>query len=312
MNNRILLIIFVACLAIFLVGRMIQGNRTSSFDPVIVKVDTAKVDRIHFVAVGDHPDDFELKRTGNTWMAVKGSTSINVAGSSINSILEELTKLTGKRIVTNDASKYGDYEITDAQAGKVTIYEGSKQVGDLKVGGFRFDQATRSASSYIKDAAKPEVYEIDGFLSMGLKARFDQFRDKKLVKVKEDDLTSIEWTDNQKKQTIQKADGAWHYAGMEKLDSTAFKNYLSELANAQGSEFSDLKSTAGLNLAEKVTLYGNNMVEPTVISAYMASDTLKPYLITSSAIPDAIFKSDAKGLYKRIFSDLRPFWPGGK
>jgi len=221
--------------------------------------------------------------------------------------------LKAKRIVTKEPGHYNEYEITDSLASKVEVWEGNKMVADLEVGGFRFDQQTRSASSYIKSTKKPEVYEVDGFLSMGLKAKFDQFRDKKLVKASMDDLTLLEWTGaNQPKQAIQKDNGAWYYAGMEAVDSTKFKTYLTGLVNAQGAEFSELKNTNGLSLLEQVKLNGNNMTEPTVISAYAAQDTLKPFLIASSANPDAVFKSDSNGLYKKIFLDLRPFWPNGK
>ena len=313
MNNRTLLIVFGICLVIFLGAKLWKGNKSSSFNDEIIKVDSARVDRIQFVSPGNHPDEFELKKNGNDWVAVKGDMSVPASPQNVQAIVSQLSRLEAMRIVSKDVAHYGEYEISDSLASKVKVWEGKNQVADLEVGGFRFDQNTRSAFSFIKVAKKPEVYEIDGFLSMGLKARFDQFRDKKLVKAAQDDLTLIEWTGNgSSKQAISKEDGVWNYAGMEAVDSAKFKTYLTGLVNAQGNEFSDLKSTAGLSLIEKVTLTGNNMTEPTVISAYAAQDTLKPFLIASSANPDAVFKSDSNGLYKKIFLDLRPFWPNGK
>jgi hypothetical protein len=312
MNNRTLLIVFGVCLALFFGGKLLRGNKTSSFDDAIIKVDSAKVDRIKFVSAGNHPEEFELKKNGNDWVAVQGEMSVPASAENIGSILSQLSRLTAKRIVTKDVARYNEYEITDSLASKVIVWEGKNQVADLEVGGFRFDQNTRAAFSFIKTAKKPEVYEVDGFLSMGLKARFNQFRDKKLVKAAQEDLTSVEWTGHSPKQVILKEDGIWNYAGMEAVDSTKFNSYLTGLVNAQGSEFSELKSTAGLTMLEKITLTGNNMVEPTVISAFATQDTLKPFLIASTVNPDAVFKSDSNGLYKKIFLDLRPFWPNGK
>jgi hypothetical protein len=54
------------------------------------------------------------------------------------------------------------------------------------------------------------------------------------------------------------------------------------------------------------------MLEPTVLSAFTGQDTLAPFLIHSSANPVAVFYSDSLGLYKRIFADLRQFWPDGQ
>ena len=313
MNNRTLLIIFGVCLALFLGGKLLKRNKTSSFDPQIIKVDSAKVDRIEFISAGPAGEKFELKKNGEEWEAVKGEMKVKASAENIQSILSQLSHLNVQRVVTKDVSKYAEYEITDEQASRVVVWEGKKEVANLMLGGFRFDQAARSASSFLKDAKKPEVYVADGFLAMSLKARFDQFRDKKLVRASTDDLTSIAWTDPMNhKEVITKEQGLWHYAGMEAVDSTKFSSYVDGLVNAQGNEFSDLKNTAGLNFIEKITLTGNNMTEPTEISAFSVPDTLKPFLIASSANPEAIFKSDSNGLYKRIFLDLRPFWPNGK
>jgi len=313
MNNRILLIVFGICLLLFFGARLIKGNKTSSFDDHIIKVDSVKVDRIKFITAGNHPEEFELKKNGAAWVAVQGDKIVPATSQAVESILGQLSHLTAMRIVTKDVSRFNEYEITDSLSSKVQVWEGKNQVADLEIGGFRFDQMTRSAFSFIKRANKPEVYEVDGFLSMGLKARFDNFRDKKLVSASMVDLALLEWMgNNQQKQAISKEDGAWYYAGMEAVDSTKFDSYLNSLVSAQGNEFSELKSPAGLTSLEKLTLTGNNMTEPTVITAYASQDTLKPFLITSSVNPDAVFKSDSNGLYKQIFLDLRPFWPNGK
>ncbi len=313
MNNRTLLIIFIACLALFLAGSWFRSHRSSSFDPVIAVVDTAKVDRIQFTSNGPQGEAFELKRNGSTWEAVRGDLHVPASNGSVNTILGQLIDLKGSHIVTKDKEKYGAYEITEDQASRVQVWEGKKQTADIVVGGFRFDQATRSATSFIRDNQRPEVFAADGFISMTFKARFDHFRDKQLVKVSPGDLTSLAWSDSHgQKEVISREDGAWHYAGMEAVDSTRFTDYLATLTEAQGSEFSERPSTDGLPWLEKITLRGNNLVEPAVITAYASQDTASPFLIYSSMNPQAIFKSDSSGLYKRIFSDLRPFRPHGQ
>jgi hypothetical protein len=313
MNNRTLLIVFIAALFVFLGSKLFRGKRAGSFDPEIVQIDSSKVDRLAFVSAGAQPETFELIKEGDNWKAVKEGKSVNASVSSVRQILQPLAALNAKRMVTKDPARYAEYEIDEGRAARITIYSGKKKLADLLVGGFRFDQAARTASSFIKHADQPEVYLIDGFLSMSLKARFDQFRDKKLVKVSAEDLTSLSWSSpGGQTHGFQKIDGAWHYAGMEAVDSTLFSNYLSALINVQGSEFSELESTASNQRLEQLTLTGNNMVEPTVITAFMSGDTLKPFLIQSTANPEAIFLSDSLGLYKRVFSDLRPFTPDGQ
>ncbi len=313
MKNRTLTIIFFLCLILFAAGRIFRGHRQSSFDPVISAVDTAKVDRIKFFSGGVQTEEFELKKSDGSWEAIQGSKKVNASLANVNAILNQLANLNAKRVLTKDPDKYPEYEITEDQAARVIAWQGNKQVSDLWIGGFKFDQTARSASSFIRVAKKPEVYLVDGFLSMSLKQKFNQYRDKKLIKTDVNDLTSLEWINAAgKKQVLQKEDGAWHYAGMEAVDTNAISQYLKGLTDTQGSEFSELTSAQGLSLVEKLTMHGNNMVEPTIISAFSNQDTTKPFLIHSTVNPDAVFLSDTSGIYKRIFGDLRQFWPDGQ
>ncbi|MEO6131233.1 MAG: DUF4340 domain-containing protein [Saprospiraceae bacterium] len=313
MSTRTLFIIFSACLVLFGLTRLFRGHRQSSFDSKISAVDSAKVDRIKFITAGPQPQEFELKKTGDTWVAVQGSKTIPAPARNVNAVISQLSDLNAQMLLTKDPAKYPEYEITDDQASRVMVWQGNKQIADLLIGGFKFDQAARSASSYIRVAKKPEVYLVEGFVSMSLKQRFDQYRDKKLVKADANDLTKVEWINVAgNKQVLEKEGVAWHYAGMEAVDSTKMKNYLSGLTNAQGAEFSDLSSVEGLNLIEKITIYGNNMTEPTIISVYSNTQASKPFLINSTANPEGVFISDSTGIYKQIFTDIRQFWPNGK
>jgi|GEM_PF-830599 len=313
MNNRNLLIVFITCLTLFFASKYLSNNRSSSFDPVVVAVDTAQIDRIKFIAGGPEKIEFELVRSDTSWEAVQGKVKVKLEPSARKALLSSLAGLNANRVVTNDASKYSEFEIDDSQASKVMVWQGKKQVAELAIGGFRFNQQAQTASTYVRKGDKPEVYLIDGFAGLALKARFEQFRDKKLIKSDATDLTLLEWMNALgSKQKINKEDGAWYYAGMEAVDSTSFNAYLGGLVNAQGTTFSDLTSTQDLTLAEQLTLFGNNMNQPTIISVFHNPDTLMPFLIHSTANPEALFNSDSTGLYKKIFTDLRQFWPDGQ
>lgn len=244
---------------------------------------------------------------------MKGTVAVVAKPQAVTAVLGPLADLQAHRIISRDAGQYATYEIDDAKAGRITAWSGNKQVADLLMGGFRFDQAAQTATTFVRKADADEVYEIDGFKNMGLKARFDQFRDKRLIKSSAYDLTAIEWSNTLgRKQAFTKEDGAWYYAGMEAVDSSAFSNYLDGLVNAQGSAFSDLTSVQGLLMIEKLTLQSTSASNPVTITAYAAQDSLKPFLIASTANPEAIFVSDSFGLYKKVFTDLRKFWPDGQ
>lgn len=313
MSNRNLFIVFITCLILFFAGKLLRNNRSASFDPVVVAVDTSHIDRIKFITGGPSPTEFELVRVDSTWEAMQGSIKVKLEPSARKAVLTSLAGLNANRVVTKDVSKYPEFEIDETQASKVMVWQGKKQVAELAIGGFRFNQQAKTASTYVRKGDKPEVYLIDGFAGLALKARFEQFRDKKLINTEATDLTLLEWVNaSGSKQKINKEEGAWYYAGMEAVDSTSFNTYLEGVVNAQGTTFSDRTSTQGLTLVEKLTLFGNNMNEPTIISAFHSPDTIAPLLIHSTDNPEALFNSDSTGLYKNIFADLRQFWPDGQ
>lgn len=313
MNNRTLLYIFLGLVAIFFATRFLRKDHASSFQSDILTVDTAKVDRVKFISERPVHEEFELIRSGSIWEAKKGSIHVPAASANITGVLSQLADLNADRVVTKDESRYPEYEITDNLATRVIAFDGEKEIADLRIGGFRFDQATRSASAFVRKDDEPEVYQIDGFVMMSLKQSFDQYRDKSLVNADPNDLSKLEWMNNAgRKEVISKEDGLWHYAGMEAVDSSAMRNYLQLFVNTKGTEFGDVNSISGKDPVEKITIYGNNMVAPVVLSAYAGSDSLKSILIHSSSNPQAVFLSDSMGIYKQVFADIRQFWPDGQ
>ena len=313
MNNRTLLLIFLAGLVVFFGTKFLRKDHSSSFYPVISAIDTVKVDRIKFNSSMPQPEEFELVRSGSGWEAKKGNMRVAAASANVTGVLSQLSDLNAERIVTKDAGRYPEFEITDSLATRIMAFDGDKELVDLRVGGFRFDQATRSASAFVRKDDKPEVYQVDGFVVMSLKQRFDQYRDKTIVNTDANDLSKLEWMDaNGRKEALQNEEDVWYYAGMEAVDSVKMKSYLASLVNSRGAEFADENSISGKTAIEKLTLYGNNMVQPIVISAYNNRDALKPFLIHSSLNPDAVFLADSMGIYKQVFADIRQFWPDGQ
>ena len=309
MNNRILLFIFLGCLAVYAGLRLLRKDHKGSFDPVISRIDTSSVDRIKFIQHSPE-SEFEVLKDDNSWFAVEGTKRVEDRERQIQMMLGQLASLRAERIVTREEGRYTEFEITDDKATELIAYSGRKELIHLFIGGFSFDQATRSASGYVRKKGDPAVYEVNGFVTIGLKQRFDQYRDKTIVNVEASDLSKLEWVDSfGQKQVITKEDNLWYYAGMEALDSTSFHQYLLSLSSVKGTQFSEKTTVDGLNFSERLTIYGINMKEPMTVTAYVQQDTTSEYLIHSSANPDAIFLSDSSGIYKRIFADLRQFWP---
>ena len=138
-------------------------------------------------------------------------------------------------------------------------------------------------------------------------------RDSFLVRASASDITKAEWTNAAgRKEALSKEDQVWHYGGMEALDSIKSELYFQQLTGLKGTHFSQRDRINGLAMTEMLTLYGNNMVAPTKLTAFVDPDDAHLFLIHSTDNPDNIFISDSSGIYQRIFGDLRQFWPNGQ
>ena len=138
-------------------------------------------------------------------------------------------------------------------------------------------------------------------------------RDSFLVRASASDITKAEWTNAAgRKEALSKEDQVWHYAGMEALDSIKSELYFQQLTGLKGTHFSQRDRINGLAMTEMLTLYGNNMVAPTKLTAFVDPDDGHLFLVHSTDNPDNIFISDSSGIYQRIFGDLRQFWPNGQ
>lgn len=310
MSNKALLIIFVIGLVTFIGIKWFEPDTSQSFDPVLVRADTLHVDKISFIS----PEGkFDLIRQDTAWFAKMEDRSVPARKSTVHSILYPLAHLEAKRIVTSQQERHAEYEVSDSMATRLELYENGKRTAEILIGGFYFDQTTRSANGYARLPGRNEVYLIDGFTAISLKPTFDVFRERKLMNLKADDLAAIEWKDQSGgKRTISKENGQWYYAGMEAVDSTSFHNYLMRLVNVQGKEFIEADTVRIASPHQIVTLYSFKATDPVVIEAYYNDDPSKPFIIHSSGNPQAWFASDSSGIYHTIFEDLHQFWPDGQ
>ena len=174
MNNRTLLYIFLGLVAIFFGTRFLRKDHSSTFQADLLTLDTSKVDRIKFISERPVHDEFELVRSGSLWEAKKGNLEVTAAQANITGVLSQLADLNADRVVTKDEGRYPEYEITDSLSTRVIAYDGEQEIADLRVGGFRFDQATRTATAFVRKNDEKEVYQVDGFVIMSLNQSFDQ------------------------------------------------------------------------------------------------------------------------------------------
>ncbi len=299
MNNKTLGIAFGALLAIYLLLKLFSGNKERSFDPEVISVDTASVNEIII-----HPPEgtaFSLKRTSSDWTVEQDGKQFEATRSSVTNLLANVLSIKAERVVSKNPDRWADYSVNDSLATRIQLLDGSKSLGDIMVGRFNFNQATRSGVSYFRATEEDEVYSAEGFLSMSLSQKFDNFRDKTLVSFAKDDVTRITLQDERGERAYSKIDNHWQDQTGNPIDSAEMVKYINTLSSVSGQDFADVNTDVGARL-KTLMIEGNNMSGPIEVNLYQSLDAEEMFVLHSSLNQEGYFFCDSIGPFDRIFN----------
>ncbi|MEM9824361.1 MAG: DUF4340 domain-containing protein [Bacteroidota bacterium] len=303
MNNKYLFAIFGALLALYFASQLFSTKKERSFKAELVQVDTSAVDKIVLQTKADQYATVTLEKVEDNWRATKGNKSVTAMSPAVQALLGQLVMVKAKRIAAKTEEKWGEYEVDEANGNRIQVFAGDRSLCNFVIGRFSFDQNTRTATSFLRLQDAPDVYAIDGFLSMSFGQGFNAYRLRDLVKLRAEDITNISFGDG---QALQKGPDGWLSGEGTALDSTEVANYLSGMSNITGSNFIDDFDASGIapENIQQMTIKANNALQAIVISAYKREDAELPYVIHSSINPDAYFTSKAEDLYAKLFKTV--------
>ncbi len=305
MNNKTLFIVLIALLGIYGLSKLFSGQKERSFKAELIRVDTSKVTAISVFPKTDSAE-VSLKRESSAWIVSKGAISAKATTNSIGSLLRQLTLIRTKRVVAKKPEKWADYEVDEGNGTRMVVYSGKKVLEDFILGRFSFDQNAQTATSYVRLSGENEVYAVDGFLALNLGGGFNSYRNKLMVKIKKEDITSLDFSEGNATYSIVRQGNGWALNGSELLDSTKMRTYIGILQGISGVEFADdfdVVQSADL-LQKTMTINANNQIDPIVIQCYVDTTRDKPFILNSSLNPDGWFASDSSGVYKRLFKPV--------
>lgn len=315
MNNKILLFVLVALLAIYGLSRLLSGNKETSFRTELIKVDTAAVNSITIDPRGEEPP-FTLKKESGQWIATRDALSIKAAQSAVQSLLTNLSLIKTKHIAAKSEDKWAEYQVADTSGTRVQVYgPGGKLLEDFIIGKFDFQQAPGAPqqmqfqqqqpiiTSFIRLSGENETYAVEGMQIISMGQGFDSYRNKDILRMtREMEVTAFEYQLEDTLIRFQKTPEGWATDGLM-LDSMKVENYLNVLRNLSGTAFADDfdELAAGQLPRQQLSLSGNNIEEPFRVTVYRDTTREKPFVIFSNYNPDAYFASDSSGVYQKLF-----------
>jgi hypothetical protein len=305
-KNRTLLLLVILGIVVglyFLLGQW--GDQESNFRTSLPGYDTAVVDRVELSPANpDYP--FDLVRDGNEWQVMVGDQSYAADPSSIRNLLDGLNGIPIRNVVANSSDRWEEYKVNEESGTRLKFISGNKPVSDLYLGRFEYiqpksrqrDQFGRSPQgemlSFVRMADEESVYAIDGMVSLGIRKNANEYRDKRLVKLGTESITSIEFKAGPDVPfTLSKEQEAWRIDG-EIADTAKTVQFVRTLSNLRGKVFTDEDP-------DNHPVYGEVIITPVsgapvILRAYRL-DSLN-YLVNSTANPSGVFKEDAAFLDK--------------
>ncbi|MEO5581124.1 MAG: DUF4340 domain-containing protein [Saprospiraceae bacterium] len=307
MSNRKLLYLFLGLLLIFAITQLFNTKKDRSFKSELLKVDTSLVNKIVIHSTADnHKETILTKSRTSDWTATQNQKTVPVVPGTLDGILNELPFMKIKSIATQSKEKYNEYEIGDSAASHIEVFAGSKKVADFYSGKFGFNAQTNSMISYIRLKDDSNVYATDGFQSMTFNAPFSSFRDKNILKVSADQIQKISAISNTNKLDLVKSGTTWSLNGVPLIDSTAIQNYLNSIQSLSGQDLIDDYSKPGSPSHSAIVDAAGIAI---TVDLYPSGDTLKPFMIHSSANADVYFKEDSSNTFKTIFGGITNLIP---
>lgn len=318
LNLKTLLIIVLVLLVIVLAVTYFdakKGERTFKSD--LVTIDTSQVTEMIIFPMNEVDDVTKFVKTGNTWFIQLDDKSMKADQRVVKNLLSMLLNLKAERVAATSKSQWDKYEVGDSTGLQVQVKKGDELVADVIVGKFsymqpkagaqqmnQYNQQKGTMTSYVRLNKEKEVYAVNGYLKMNFTMDLNNYRDKTLVNVNKNDITSLKFDYPADSSFMMvKEDDNWMINGSH-ADSTEAVSYISQISRLMNYDF--VEDIGHSDTPEyQLTIEGNNF-SPVVLKAFLA-DTTNKFVITSTENQDGLFSGAKSGLTEKIFVSKNKF-----
>jgi len=308
-NNRVLLIVFLALAAIFVITRFTSvGRPEQSLRSDLGEIDTASVTAMLIYPQAEQGGELRFEREGDGWTVTHEGNTANADSRNISSTLAELQALKAQQLVARSSERWSDYQVVDSLGTRVIVKEDNRTTMDLVVGRFQYQpppqnsynpygQSRVSGKTYVRLHGEDEVYSVEGFLAMSLNQNFERWRDQSLTRLNRGQVSRIVYDYPADSGFVaEKSNGGWMVAGLM-ADSASMATYLSRVSRKSHSQFKDgFQPPAEPDF--RVSFEGDNM-QPQQVRAYLQSDSM--VVLNSSINQDSWFSAEMGSLFNDLF-----------
>jgi len=306
-SSKTLLFVFLALLvvvAITQVSKSRKGERTLRKDFITATADEVTGMSLYMKSTGY--SEVSLSRENEVWRINYAGKSYRADQDLVNGMVDELLSVTPGQLVAKTKDSWSNFDVTDSSATRVVLNGGKKKLGELYIGRFAYNQATRKPTTYLRMAGDKETYGVDAYLSMTFSRDVNGLRDKSIFRGNRSDMVKLSFTyPGDSSFTLSKEQTTWLLNGAA-ADSATTAQYLNAIAYTVGTEFNDDFNPANFS-GDSFLLVIERIDMPLVeIRGYVDGNGV---VVGSSENPENYFTSGSANIFDKVFKSPAYFAP---
>ncbi len=279
MNTSKLFIFLVVISFVFAIIKFTKNpDRSTSYNEKLVDFDSQIVDKIE---IETENEQVILKKIADQWKVGVGKKQHEAVKSTVETFLQTIQTIKPSRIASRSVERWSDYDVDDK--GTRVVISGKDNIFlDIILGRFAFE-GQRTYYNFVRLGDENDTYVADNFMKMSLVSQRNDFRNNRVLNIKNDSLTSIDFIYPDSAFSLIKKENNWFKNNVE-IDSIQFKNYFDDVQFVMNKSFAPSDS-ASLATHEVVFSFSNR--SDIIITASLDNGE---WLIRSSENKDEAWK----------------------
>ncbi len=312
---KTLSIVFSVLLALVILTEIVnKAKGMNTLRDVLFSINKEEVNALKIYPRMLNGKEILLEKQGNDWKVKYENKSYNADTVQIKSLINQLAELKPLRFAGKTDEQQKKYELSDSLCSKVVLMDkNGKELAALRVGRFSFLQNRRirqqnpymqqpqgTMITYVRMENEKDIFAVEGFLSMSINQEANNFRNRKLLSLNRERIKEVRFEYPADSSFIlTENNGIWQINGTP-ADSASVANYLYEISNVTGTNFSKENSVNATHLL-KISTSDNKTYE---VAA--AADSTK-VLLTSTQNKGTVFEEKADNNFKKLFKSKTDF-----
>ena len=298
MKKVLVLGLILAGILVFALRRLDERRPDPPFQAPLIEIDTAAVAaiRIHQVA------SLSFQREATGWIVSDGRLHLKAVPSKMAELLNALHYIRAEHLL--EPAPGIDFGLDGESGISIRVYTSNGLTEAFTLGRFHYDEEMRRSITYLRLAGQREVYAVDGLQTLPLRAEFEDFRRRDLLRLPALRFDSIAYQRGDTTFCFYRSGDRWQSSDGQLLDSTEVAGFFQRLRRLQGATFADdFDELMAQQLQHRsLALYHASLPTPLFVYSYHDSTRHPPFVLRSSQYPEIFFASDSSGLYRDVFA----------